>query len=199
MGKLYILMGKSATGKDTLFRYLIEDRCLDLKTVVGYTTRPLRTGEQDGFEYYFVSMEKMKKLEESGRMIEKRVYHTVYGDWYYFTVDDGQIDFAEGSYLLIATLEAYQKIRLYFGEGKVVPLYIEVEDGERLRRAIAREELTGAPKFAEMCRRYLADDKDFSEENLAAAGIGTKYQNISMEDCLDALRRKILADKRAEG
>lgn len=194
MGKLYIVMGKSATGKDTLFQALTEDGDLLLKTVVGYTTRPIRPGERNGREYFFVSRETMRELEKSGRVIESRVYHTVYGDWFYFTVDDGQIDFDSGDYLLIATLEAYLNIRSYYGQDRVVPLYIEVEDGERLRRAIAREELTGKPKFAEMCRRYLADDADFSEEKLAQARIDNRYQNNDRQDCLSQLKERILAE-----
>ena len=65
---------------------------------------------------------------------------------------------------MIGTLESYEKLKTYFGNEKVVPLYIEVEDGERLTRALAREKTQKEPKYAEMCRRFLADSKDFSEE-----------------------------------
>ena len=44
MGKIYYLMGKSSSGKDTMFKRLIEDKELALKTIVGYTTRPMREG-----------------------------------------------------------------------------------------------------------------------------------------------------------
>ena len=43
MGKIFYLMGKSASGKDTLFKEILE-RIPELKTVVPYTTRPIRTG-----------------------------------------------------------------------------------------------------------------------------------------------------------
>ena len=65
---------------------------------------------------------------------------------------------------MIGTLEAYLQIRDYFGKEKVVPIYIEVEDGERLSRALGREKLQKEPKYEEMCRRFLADAADFSEE-----------------------------------
>ena len=146
MGRLYILMGKSATGKDTLYQRLANDRELKLNGVVGYTTRPPREGEINGREYRFVDQDERKRIHESGRMIEERVYHTVFGDWYYFTADDGQIDLRTGDYLMIGTLEAYLSIQRRFGAVNVVPLYIEVEDGERLKRAIEREERTGTPK-----------------------------------------------------
>lgn len=191
MGTIYILMGKSATGKDTIYQRLIEDASLGLKKMIGYTTRPIRNGEEDGREYHFVDMAGRKALRESGKIIEERVYHTVYGDWYYFTADDGQADADDSDCLLIATLEAYQNIRRYYGEERVVPLYIEVEDGERLLRAIEREKRSGSPKYAEMCRRFLADAADFSEEKLKEAGIEKRYENRTMEDCLSVLRQEI--------
>ena len=92
--------------------------------------------------------------------------HTVYGIWKYFTADDGQICLAESDYLMIGTLEAYEQIRNYFGTDKVCPVYVEVDDGLRLQRALDRERAQDQPKYAEMCRRFLADEEDFSEENL---------------------------------
>ena len=47
MGKIYYMMGKSSSGKDTLFRD-ISQRMPGLQTVVPYTTRPVREGERDG-------------------------------------------------------------------------------------------------------------------------------------------------------
>ena len=44
MGKIICLMGKSSTGKDTIFKRLLEDDTLELKTIVPYTTRPIRVG-----------------------------------------------------------------------------------------------------------------------------------------------------------
>ncbi len=53
MGKIYCMMGKSSTGKDTLYKMLLEDGALSLKKIIPYTTRPMRRGETDGVEYYF--------------------------------------------------------------------------------------------------------------------------------------------------
>ena len=114
MGKIFYLMGKSSSGKDTMFKKLIEDKSLGLKTIVGYTTRPMREGECDGVEYFFVNEEKMCSLEAEGKVIERRSYNTVHGIWSYFTVDDGQVDLnSNDKYLLIGTLESYEKVRNY--------------------------------------------------------------------------------------
>ncbi len=115
---------------------------------------------------------------------------------HYFTADDGQIERSgQQDYLMIDTLEGYKKLRTYFGENSVVPLYIEVEDGLRLSRALCRERAQAQPKYEEMCRRYLADAEDFSEENLAAAGIKMGYQNDKLEECVQELKNSIIIDK----
>ena len=57
------------------------------------------------------------------------------------------------------------------------PIYIEVDDGERLQRALDRERSQDTPQYAEMCRRFLADSADFSEENVARAGIRKRFYN----------------------
>ena len=177
MGKIYCLLGKSSSGKDTLFKMLLEESGLALKTIVPYTTRPIRVGEQEGVEYHFVTEETQKKLEAEGKIIELRAYDTICGIWKYFTVDDGQIDLATDNYLVIGTLESYVKMRDYFGAEKLVPLYVEVEDGERLLRALTRERAQKEPNYAELCRRFLADSVDFSAERLKAAGICRWFEN----------------------
>ena len=177
MGKIYCVRGKSSSGKDSIYQQIMQQRKLPLERIIPYTTRPIREGEEDGREYHFCSEETVQQLENAGAIVELRVYHTVYGIWKYFTVDDGQIDLENHSYLYIVTLEGYTRIREYFGKDHVVPIYIEVEDGERLMRAIARERQQEVPKYEEMCRRFLADSADFSEAKLAEAGIERRFTN----------------------
>ena len=82
MGRIFYLMGKSASGKDTIYKQLLE-ACPELKTVVLYTTRPMREGETDGVEYYFTTPENLREFDKAGRIIELRTYQTVYGPWSY--------------------------------------------------------------------------------------------------------------------
>lgn len=188
MGKLFYIMGKSASGKDTLYRILAGDRSLGLRLVIPYTTRPVRQGEQEGETYHFVDKGRLDEMRAQGRVIESRCYHTVHGDWYYFTADDGQIDLSSGDYLMIGTLESYEKTREYLGKDQVVPIYIEVEDGERLQRALNRERIQQEPKYQEMCRRFLADAEDFSEGQLERLEISRRFCNDMMERCLAEIR-----------
>ena len=135
MGNIYCLMGKSASGKDTIYNRLLAMEELHLRCVVPYTTRPMRSGETDGQTYFFCTEQQVAEFEAAGKIIELRAYNTVYGIWKYFTADDGQICLAESDYLMIGTLEAYEQIRDYFGADKVCPVYVEVNDGLRLQRA----------------------------------------------------------------
>ena len=123
-------------------------------------------------------------MENAGCVIEQRVYDTKCGIWRYFTADDGQINLEQNDYLVIGTLESYAAMRKYFGEKVVVPLYIEVEDGLRLARALERERQQTEPRYAEMCRRFLADSEDFREENLKMAGIELRFENVEFEKCV---------------
>ncbi|MDD2957079.1 MAG: guanylate kinase [Lachnospiraceae bacterium] len=177
MGRIFYIMGKSSSGKDTIFEELKNRQDLNLHQIILYTTRPIRAKETDGVEYHFTDEAGLAHWIAQGKVIELREYHTVHGIWKYFTVDDDQIRLDSGNYLAIGVPESYQKVRAYFGTEKVVPIYIEVEDGVRLERAMKRERKQAVPSYEEMCRRFLADQADFSEENLQKAGITKRFAN----------------------
>ena len=194
MGKIFYLMGKSSSGKDSLFKK-IKERIPELKNIILYTTRPIREGEQNGVEYHFVDENKLQELEKRGCVIEQRAYQTKHGIWKYFTADDGQVDLSKYSYLVIGTLVSYQEMCKYFGKENMIPLYVEVEDGLRLSRALERERQQAAPKYAEMCRRFLADSEDFSEKNLQDAGITKRFQNFDFQKCVSEICDYIRCEK----
>lgn len=185
MSKIFYLMGKSASGKDTIYKK-IRERMPELKTIVIYTTRPIREGEAEGVEYHFVDEDKLQQFQKEDKVIELREYHTVHGIWKYFTVNDGQFD-ADENYIAIGTLESYKDLRDYLGKEKLVPIYIEVEDGIRLERALARERAQREPKYEELCRRFLADAEDFSEDKLEKMGITRRFFNTDVEKCVDEI------------
>ena len=188
MGKIYYLMGKSASGKDTIFKRLYKE-CPRTKVIITYTTRTIRDYEQHGREYYFVDEEVIEEYRRQGKLIEMRTYNTMEGRWVYATIDDGSVNLESRNYLLIGTLDSYIKIREHFGAENVVPIYIELDDGIRLQRALNRELMRTVPKYSEMCRRFLADEKDFSPERLAAAGITVKYINEDLNKCILEIKK----------
>ena len=192
MGKIFCLMGKSSSGKDTIFKEINNDKDLDLKPIISYTTRPKRINETNGVEYFFINKDELKEFERQNKVIEKRVYHTVHGEWFYGTINDGQIDLDKNNYMLITTLDSYKSLRDYFGEDKVFPFYIDIEDGIRLERALERERKQEKPNYDELCRRFLADNKDFSSENLSNLGINKFYINENLKDCINDIKKDIL-------
>ena len=143
--KIIYFMGKSASGKDTIYRKVKEKLNPSPKEIILYTSRPIRDHEENGREYFF---------------------------------DDNSV------YMTIGTLESYVPIRAHFGAETMIPVYLEVEDGLRLERAIARERTQKTAKYEEMCRRFLADQADFSEEKLKAANIIKRFKNEDRECCL---------------
>jgi len=189
--KIAYLMGKSSSGKDTIFNILKER--LDVNVYVMYTTRPKRKGEIDGQTYNFLSEEQMNLYiqgKEKNKLIEYRTYQTVHGSWTYATIADNQFD-TQKDMIMLGTLESYMKMKEHFKD-QLLPIYIEVEDGLRLQRALDREREQKEPRYAELCRRFLADSKDFSEENIIRAGIEKRFENINLENVVDEIIKYIL-------
>lgn len=192
MGKIFYIIGKSSTGKDTIYKRLLADQELNLKPIVIYTTRPIREGERQGREYFFTDEEGLEQIRRDGKLIELRAYDTIFGVWKYFTADYEQIDLGHEDYLMIGVLDSFHAVREYYGWDRVIPVFIEVEDGERLQRALNRERQEQHPKYKELCRRFLTDSEDFSEEKIQAEQIGRRFYNRELEDCLKEIRVFIL-------
>ena len=187
--KIIYIVGKSSVGKDTIYQIL--KKKLNIKTYVMYTTRPIRTGEKNGVDYYYLKQEEMEKniKEINSKVMEYRTYNTVYGPWTYATIIDKQFETDEDM-LMEGTLESYNAVRKYFVNNEkvnLIPIYIEVDDGVRLERALKRERQQNNPKYEELCRRFLADSKDFSEDKIRESGITKRFQNINVDDCVQEI------------
>jgi len=178
MAKIICLLGKSCSGKDTIYKRLLSDGSLGLIPLVTYTTRPMRSGEQEGREYHFTDEKGFEDLKDSGKVIEDRSYDTVYGLWRYFTVDDGTFD-PNGRNVIAAagTIPAFIRLRDHFGAENTCPIMIETDDSIRLERAMRREKKQPAPRYKEMCRRFITDSEDFDDEKLKAAGVENIFMN----------------------
>lgn len=194
MGKIFYIIGKSATGKDTILSRILADEKLGLEEIIQYTTRPMRAGESEGVEYRFIDNAKAEEFEKAGKIIEMRAYNTVHGIWKYMMVDDGRVDLATKNFAAVGTVASYSQVAKYYGNDKVVPIYVNVETGERLQRALNRERRHAGPKYAEMCRRFLADEADFADEKLREAGLmeGDKirncFENIDIDECTNNIK-----------
>ena len=168
-GKLFILTGKSSTGKDTLLNQLVTSG-ISIARLVPYTTRPKRDGEEEVREYHFV--DSIKGIHGA---IDVRTYRTVDGDWSY-AVAVSEDDLEDGHKVVIGTLETVVRAREVLGNAWVVPIYLEVSDRVRLSRAISREELSSKPNYYEICRRFLDEKGAYSDDKLIMSGIMRKYR-----------------------
>ena len=95
------------------------------------------------------------------------------------------------AFAIIGVLKSFIDTRDYFGSDKVVPIYIEVEDGLRLQRALNREKKPENRRFKELCRRYLADSEDFSEDKIKDAGIDKRFENVDLSSCINEVKEYI--------
>lgn len=181
------LAGRSGVGKDTIYREL-KNKC-NFKEIILHTTRPMRDGEENGREYFFDSYEDLMKLD----ILEMRTYHTASGDWHYATVNDFELN--KYNYIGIGTLESYEKLVERFGKDNVKLILITVDKGELLTRALRREMEQSKPNYAEMCRRFLADEIDYSDERINKLKIDKVYINDNVERVVN----EILDDIRKEG
>lgn len=186
MGKIFYIIGKSSSGKDTIYKKILENNQFNLKQIVMYTTRPIRAKETEGVEYHFINDQEFEKLRSQDKIIEERSYNTIHGLWRYFTVNDGQMN-TEEDCLMIGVLNSFVSTREYYGREKVLPIFIDLDDGVRLQRALDRERIQDEPKYAELCRRYLADLEDFAENKIVEAGITKRFYNEDLEKCLEEI------------
>lgn len=183
--KIFVIMGKSASGKDTIFQQVCSQ--YDVSPIVYYTTRPRRITEENGKDYFFVPISVIENAEQNGTLIEKRVYNTVNGLWTYATINDGQFN-TDNNLIVVLPPKGYESFVKYFGKDKVVPVLIHVPDGIRLRRSLERDEKQANPNYAETCRRFLADTEDFKNLTVDA---NLTFTNDNLDLCVENIARAL--------
>ncbi len=77
-GALYVVSAPSGAGKTSLVQALVSKNAR-IKVSVSHTTRAKRSGEEDGVNYHFVSVEQFKALVNQGDFIE---HAEVFGNYY---------------------------------------------------------------------------------------------------------------------
>lgn len=188
MSKIYCIIGKSGAGKDTIYKKILEQQRPDLIPVIPCTTRPRRIDEVEGVNYHFVDEVQLAEYKERKQILELRSYHTTQGIWSYFTL---KFPLEAGKdYILITTLEGVEAMLEHYDPAVVQVVYLYIPDRERLERCIQRESLQAVPNYAEVCRRFLADQEDFSEERLKQLPqVHFIDTSVSVEDCVKRWNR----------
>ena len=150
--KILALFGKSGSGKDTIQKWMVST-LPNTKGIISCTTRPKRDYEIDGIDYHFLLPTEFAKKVLDGTMLEA----TSFNDWFYGT----PIDELDKNYINVGVFNI-QGIECLLGDSRldVLPVMVEVGDVIRLKRSLSRE---NNPNCKEICRRFLTDEKDFSE------------------------------------
>ncbi len=183
MSRIFCIVGKSASGKDTIYKEILSTCCSNLIPIIPYTTRPKRVEENNGVDYNFVTEEQLMAFEKAGDVIEKRQYFTTQGVWYYFTLKFNITN--NNDYILITTLDGAISIMQEYGSDIVHIVYLVIDDRTRLLRCIERESKQDKPDYLEVCRRFIADQEDFSDFKISIfENVHYIDTNFNIESCL---------------
>ncbi len=182
--KIAMFIGPSSSGKDTFFKKTLS--LYEVLAIVHLTTRPPRPGEINGREYYFITQEKMNFLDINEYLIERRDYTTIHGVWSYAT-SKATIDLEHFNYITPNTWVAYKQFLEIYPKECLVPIYFQLDAGIRLQRALDREKQSSKSDYAEMCRRFLADSQDFTEEMIALYKPIIVENNGSMDETMEQI------------
>ena len=148
--KLVALIGKAATGKDTMLKAFCE-KYNSVNKCVSTTTRPKREGEQEGVDYFYVDRNEFTKKVIDFDMLEA----TIFNDWFYCLEKKALRE----DKINISILNP-NGVRAILENEEIDLLVFNIisPDRDRILRYLQREERCD---IREMFRRYEEDEKDF--------------------------------------
>lgn len=198
MKKIIALVGCSASGKDFILKHAT--KYIDnLIPAISHTSRPMREGEVDGREYYFVDVETITDMHNNGEFIESRNYYVGNGTTWSYGIHKGSIDTESNcNYIVIVDFQGLKKIEKYFEnlgmKDCIHSIFIDTDSQIRLQRSLSREGRMTEDQVSEVIRRY-EDDKMFIEPAKEYCDISLK--NNSIENGLQILNyiRKLVEGK----
>lgn len=154
--KIIALFGASASGKDTIQKWVVANYD-NVNSIVSCTTRPKRDYEENQIDYHFMSIEDFTKYLLNGQILEA----TDFRGWFYGTpiwaLDPKSINIGVFNITGIEALLQDNRLEVY-------PIYVNASDKTRLLRSLNREK---NPDCEEICRRFQTDKKDFSSINFS--------------------------------
>ena len=147
---MILIVGKSASGKDTIQKELIK---LGYNAVVSYTTRPPRNGEVDGVAYHFITKEEFLEKEQNHFFAETTSYNVATGEtWYYGSA----IEDLSNDKVMIVNPDGLRQIKKLKSLNPI-SFYLTADEETIWNRLRQRGD-----DAAEARRRLNADDVDFA-------------------------------------
>ena len=158
MKKIIVLLGASATGKDTVAKHISEK--YNMPMAISYTTRPMRSNETQGVEYYFISDDEMHEKFKNGEVIEHTSYYIQSEDVSY-TYANVVEEFEKGDYVLtILNPHGLYQFNKSQYKDNLVSIMLNCDDRVRLVRSLNRDENVNVNEVLDRFRR---DELDFIE------------------------------------
>ena len=176
---ILILVGKTASGKDTILNQLVKKH--GYKKIVTYTSRPMRKGEKQDVTYHFISSQEFQKMIGQGLFAEYKTYNTEFGVWYYGTALE-DLEKADDKSVIILTPDGYRDVVNKLSK-KPISIYLDANNSTIKKRLKKRGD---DQKEAE--RRVSHDNDDFK-------GIENEVDRIvynNESDTIDGAVQKIL-------
>lgn len=165
MKKVFLVLGKSGSGKDTLLNNILESGELDLKRVIRETSRPRRTYEQDGLQYHFKTEKVMR--ERMGEYLEWDCFN----DWFYATHPEALKD--GNNFIMTGSPSTLMMLKRFSSEIELNAIFLNVSEDVQFKRLSKRGD-----SDREVNRRIEADNRDFRSLGKELVKLGTRAQII---------------------
>ena len=180
MKKIFVLLGESGSGKDTIAREVLNN---NLSRVVTTTTRQIRENESEGIDYYFISEDDFKIKIENNEFIEFNKFKT----WYYGLTKQSLLSNSHDNLLIILNPKGLYSLIDYGANNniQVIPIYIYCNERLRLIRTLQRND-----NVDEVLRRVNTDRADFENIiSIVASNNGYLVKNEnSLEDAISDVK-----------
>ena len=180
--RIVVLVGKSASGKDSVAKILSEIHP-GLTKPISTTSRPIRKEEENGLDYYFVSKKSFQEKIKKGCFWEYSSYKAykqdILEEWFYGLERD-KVDLFNQDYIIPADLPRLKQLKKLFGK-RVVAVYIDVPVDKRRLRATARDKNFNIIEW----------ERRVSDENYVFQNISKKVDYIVSNEVLEECVKQI--------
>lgn len=188
--KLICIVAFSASGKDSVANILSKKH--GFKIAVSHTTRPMRSGEKEGVQYYFISDKVMESMINNNEFIEYREYHTIKDDkpdiWKY-GMSKHEIDLSKNTYIMVVDVHGCKDMINYLGRDNVTVIFLDVPYEQRKIRAMARDKHF---ELAEFDRREESDKERFKDLDSI---VDYRVANIVFDNCISNIEKYLAQEE----